>query len=332
MKEIRTVLVAGAGAIGSMVAWQIERSLSGAVSVLASGERLERYRKNGFVVNGEPCPLALTDAASSSNPDLVIIACKYHHLDAVMRDLKNHIGPDTLILSLLNGISSERILGEVFGSERLPYAMIIGTDAGHEGNRTTFSKTGVIFFGDAKNGAPTRTKADPCVQTDPGAQAQGPFSDRVQAIADFFDKTGIAYRIPVNMLNRLWYKFMLNVGLNQVTAILRKPYRLLKTGTNIPEAKQLFEDAMREVIAIGKSEGITLSEAEFPGIYAVIDSLSDDGKTSMCQDIEAGRKTEIELFAGTVLELGGKHGIPVPVNKMLYRLLRAAELYGSAEQ
>lgn len=319
MKEIRTVLIAGAGAIGSMVAWQIEQTMSGAVSVLASGERLARYRKDGFVINGTLCTFALTDAASSSEPDLVIVACKFHHLEAVIADLKNHIGPNTRMLSLLNGISSERILGEAFGAEGIPYAMIIGTDAGHEENRTTFSKTGVIFFGDAKNG-PADTPG-----TDPGMQASRPFSERVGSIADFFDKAGIGYHVPVDMLNRLWYKFMMNVGINQVTAVLRKPYRLLKTGTPVPEAKELFEDAMREVIAIGKAEGITLSEAEFAGIYAVIDSLSDDGKTSMCQDIEAGRKTEVELFAGTVLELSRKHGISAPVNETLYRLLRAAE-------
>jgi len=305
MKEIASVLMAGTGAVGSMVAWRIFSSLPGSVSILAGGERLERYRSDGFLINGQTCRFPLVDVESASNPDLVIIACKHHHLAQVLDDLRNHVGPDTLILSLLNGISSEETAGAVYGRERIPYAMIIGTDAGREGNRTAFSKSGTVFFGDAVNG-----------------EARSP---RVRAIASFFDRAGIAYTVPENMLNRLWFKFMMNVGLNQVTAVLRRPYRILKTATLVPEAAELLEAAMDEVICLAAAEGIMLTADDKLTVYRTLDGLADGGKTSMCQDVEAGRKTEVELFSGTAIALGKKHGIPVPVNAMLYRMLKTVE-------
>jgi len=317
MDDIKAVLVAGAGSIGSMVAWQCERAAPGSVGILAGGERLERYRARGFRINGEPVPFRLVDVASASEPDLVIVACKYHHLSRVLEDLKNHVGERTLILSLLNGISSEGEIGAAFGAWRVPYAMIIGTDAGQRGGETSFSQTGTIFFGDAENG------------TD-GAAGADAWSPRVRAIADYFARVGLSYQVPRDMYNRLWFKFMMNVGLNQLTAILRQPYRLLKAETRVAEAATLFEAAMGEVIAVAAKEGVTLTGEDIATIYRTIDTLADGGKTSMCQDVEAGRKTEVELFAGTVMALGKRHGVPVPVNETFFALLRSIEqTYGA---
>ena len=308
MNEIRKVLVAGAGAIGSVLAFTIQKNSPKTVSLLAGDERLKRYTKEGFIINGEKCTFSLTDAESNSEPDLIIIACKFHHLSSVIADLQNHIGRGTLILSLLNGISSEEILASAFGKERIPLAMILGTDAGHSENITTFSKSGTIFFGDPQNN-----------------QNPALWSPSIQAIAHFFDKTHVSYQVPENMLNRLWFKFMMNVGLNQITAILHQPYKILKSASRIPEAAELFEAAMREVILIAKTAKISLDENDIAEIYRIIDTLADEGKTSMCQDVEAGRKTEVELFSLTIMQLGKKHSIPVPVNTIFFNLLRSIE-------
>lgn len=305
MKKIESVLIAGAGAIGAAIAWKIQQNKPESVSLLAGGERLARYRKEPFVINGEPCSFALTDSESSSTPDLIIVACKNHHLPQLVSEMKNHVGEQTLILSLLNGISSEREIADAFGSHRIPYAMILGVDAVREGSTINFSKPGTIYFGDAENIVP--------------------WSDRVQAIADFFTRTGVGFSVPENMLNRLWYKFMMNVGLNQLTAIIRRPYRPFKTATRDPAAAELFADAMREVIAVAAHEGVILTEKDIENTFHVLDGLADEGKTSMLQDVEAGRKTEVELFSRTVMELGEKHGVPVPVNTIMYRLIRAIE-------
>jgi 2-dehydropantoate 2-reductase len=216
------------------------------------------------------------------------------------------VGEDTIILSLLNGISSEEIIGSKLGRERLPLAMIIGTDAFHKGTETTYSRTGIIHFGDG----------------------EGKNGKREEAIAEFFSGSGVAFKLEEDMKRALWYKFMINTGINQVTAVLRLPYgAIMNRGGpgEIPEARELIEEAMHEVIRVANAEGIGLDEGDIRNWYNTLNSLSPGGFTSMCQDVMAGRKTELEMFGLTMIGLGKKHGIPVPVNRFLYLQLKTIE-------
>lgn len=303
---IKNVLIAGAGAIGLTVAETLYRADPRCVSILAKGERLERYRKNGLKVNGEKIDFRFCAEAPEEKTDLIILACKFHHLDEIVKDIAPFVGSGTIILSLLNGISSEEIVGRSFGRERLPLAMILGTDAFHKDEETTYSRKGVIHFGDGgeKNGA------------------------REEAVADFFTRSGVPFKLEENMKRSLWFKFMFNVGANQTTAVLRLPYRaIMKKGGSgeIPEARLLMEKAMREVIAVANAEGIDLNEGDIENCYKTINLLDPAGYTSMCQDVLAGRKTEVEMFSLAVTELGKKHGLSLPVNEALYLQLRTIE-------
>ncbi|HOV39091.1 MAG TPA: ketopantoate reductase C-terminal domain-containing protein, partial [Spirochaetales bacterium] len=91
------------------------------------------------------------------------------------------------------------------------------------------------------------------------------------------------------------------------------------------EAKAIMEAAMREVIAVSQKLGIGLGESDIDAWYPVLSKLSPSGKTSMLQDMEAGRKTEVEMFAGALIRLGKEAGCTVPVNEMLYNAIRAQE-------
>jgi 2-dehydropantoate 2-reductase len=303
MAALESVLIAGAGAIGLTVAERIFKSDPGRVSILAAGERLERYRRDGLFVNGE----RLNFRFGEGKPvDLIIVASKFHHLDAVIADIKPYVKSDTLILSLLNGISSEDIIGKTLGRERLPLAMILGTDAFHRETKTTYTLPGIIHFGDA----------------------DGRNGEREDRIAGFFSRVKVPFELQKNMKRMYWYKFMINVGVNQVTALLRLPYGAVqnKGGPGeIPEARSLVEMAMREVIAVAAAEGIELGDDDIGRWYKTINALDGNSATSMCQDVLAGRKTEVEMFSLAMMELGNKHHIPVPVNEALYLGLRVTE-------
>jgi 2-dehydropantoate 2-reductase len=301
--KINSVLLAGAGAVGLSIADSIYKADPGCISVLAKGERLERYRKNGFQVNGEKLAFRL---ASGQKANLIIVACKFHHLDQIIEDISPSVGEDTIILSLLNGISSEEIIGRKLGRERLPLAMVLGTDASHRDGETAYTKKGVIHFGDAdgKNG------------------------EREESVAEFFTRTGVIFKLEQNMKRMLWYKYMINVGANQTTAVLRLPYGAVqnKGGSGeIPEARLLLEKTMREVITVANAEGIDLNEGDIENWYKTVNSLNPAGFTSMCQDVLAGRKTELEMFGLALTDLAKKHGIPVPVNETLYLQLKTIE-------
>ena len=124
------------------------------------------------------------------------------------------------------------------------------------------------------------------------------------------------------MIRSLWYKFMINVGINQASAVLRAPYGVFQ---DMPEAKEVMESAMRETVALSEALGTGLSGPDVATWYDTLKNLAPDGKTSMLQDVEAKRKTEVDAFAGTVLRLGEAAGLAVPVNRTLYNLIRAIE-------
>ena len=303
MQTINSVLIAGAGAIGLLVAETIYKAEPDSVSILAKGERLERYQKNGLWVNGQKLDFRFT---SGGKADLVIVASKFHHLDQIIDDIAPCVGENTIILSLLNGISSEEIIGRRYGRERLPLAMIIGTDAAHKGESTTYTRNGVIHFGDE----------------------EGRNGEREDKIAEFFTRTGVVFKLDYDMKRVLWYKFMMNVGVNQTTAILRLPYGALQTSGGageIPESRRIAELGMREVIAIANAEGIDLNDGDIEKSYETVNLLDPSGYTSMCQDVLAKQKTELEMFSLTVMELGKKHVIPTPVNELFYLQLRVIE-------
>lgn len=114
----------------------------------------------------------------------------------------------------------------------------------------------------------------------------------------------------------------MNVGVNQTSAVLRAPYGMFH---NIEEARDLMRMASLEVVHVAKKAGINLTEEDITESIRIICTLSPEGKTSMLQDIEAGRKTEVEIFAGTVIELGNKYGVDAPVNDILFKMIRTLE-------
>jgi 2-dehydropantoate 2-reductase len=307
MGEIRSVLIVGAGAVGAAVASILRKGGEASVSVLADPGRMERFAAEGFLLNGERLGFPLLPAgvapARGGEADLLIVAVKNQQLARAMADMAPYVGEGSLILSLLNGIASEDELAAAFGREKVPYAMILGIDAVRVGNATTFSSAGKIHFGDARN--------------EPGR-----WSERVSRIASFFDRRGMGYVVPEDMIRALWYKFMINVGINQASAVLRATYGAFQ---RLPEAWAVMEAAMRELIAISRALGTGLVEADLEAWRGTLLGLSPDAKTSMLQDVEARRKTEVEAFAGTVIALGEKVGVPTPVNRLLFDMLRTIE-------
>jgi 2-dehydropantoate 2-reductase len=301
-KAIETISVIGAGALGAAYAGMLYDMNGRCVSFVAGGDRYERLRREGVIVNGTRylIPVLLPDDVSEPS-DLIIVAVKYHQLDEAIRDMKNRVGAETTIISVMNGIESEERIGAVYGMEKVLYCVAVGIDALREGNRVTYTTQGKLFFGEARNTVLT---------------------ERVTRLQALCDKAGIIYETPPDMIRILWWKFMVNVGINQASIVLRAPYSVFQTSL---EARNLMESAMREVIMLSEKAGVNLSGEDIEKFQSVLHRLSPQGKTSMLQDIEAGRKTEVEMFAGKVIELGKKLDVPTPINKKLFDEIKRIE-------
>jgi 2-dehydropantoate 2-reductase len=296
------VFIIGAGAMGAAYASMFHDMDPTCVSIIAKGERLERIRKGGLVVNGRPYVFSLvTPARDVPPPDLIMVAVKNHHLPQAIDDMKTLVGDGTVLLSVMNGIESEEQLAAVFGRDRVLYAVAVGIDAVREGHVVNYSKRGKLLFGEADNSVLT---------------------ERVKALKLLFERARITSQVPGDMIRTLWWKFMINVGINQASAVLRAPYGVFQS---LPEAGELMDSAMKEVIALAKALKIRLDEEDIEEWHSFLSSLSPAGKTSMLQDVEAGRKTEVEIFAGKVVSLGKGSNTPTPVNETLYRILKVME-------
>jgi 2-dehydropantoate 2-reductase len=302
MTPIERIAVVGAGAMGSVYAAKFFDMDKDCIALVAKGERYARLKAQGLIVNDTHYTLPVLEVEEKTPPsDLIIVAVKHHHLPGAIQDMKNRIGDHTVILSVMNGIESEEQMGAVYGMERVLYAVSVGIDALRRENRTSYSTQGKLYFGEAEN---------------------HDLSERVTQIQSLFDRAGLVYETPEDMIRMLWWKFMINVGTNQTAAVLRAPFAVLQTSQ---EARELMESAMREVMAVAESKNVHLSQADLDNWFSVLSGLSPEGRPSMLQDVEAKRKTEVEMFAGKMIQLGKALDIRVPVNEAFFRIIKVIE-------
>jgi 2-dehydropantoate 2-reductase len=302
VQEIRNVAILGAGAMGSVLAWLFDQAPDLSVSVVAKGERYDRLRRDGLTVNDATFHVPVIHPDRVEAPaDLIIVALKHHHLDEAVPYLRDLVGPETTLISVMNGLDSEAILGEAYGMEKVLLCISVGIDALRQGRCVTYTTPGKLYLGEAGNRE---------------------LSPRVRRVQEALGRASIPYETPPDMVRMLWWKFMVNVGVNQASAVTRAPYGVFQTS---PDARALMFGLMREVIALAAEAGVDLVEADLDAWDAFLQTLSPAGKTSMLQDVEAGRKTEVEIFAGKAVELGKSYGITTPMNAMVLHIIRVLE-------
>lgn len=300
MKEIKKVILCGLGAIGTIYADKLEKFDAENFKVLVDEARLERYKRNPIKFNGRQLNFDyILPSEEDFKADLIILATKFAGLKDAIKNIKNFVKEDTVILSLLNGVTSEDIIADVYGKDKMLYSYFIGHSSVRCGNSVTHDDVNTIVFG-----------------------AENNLSENVVAVKNFFDKVGINYKIPDDIKRSMWLKFMLNVSANQPTAILRMTFGDMFENTHF---MKFAENIMREVQSVAKAEGIQNTETMVDEALKHLMTMTPEGKTSMLQDVEAGRKTEVDMFAGTVIEFGKKHGIPTPYNKIMKEMIGIIE-------
>lgn len=303
MKEIKRVSIIGLGNLGIAYGHHLSKKMPKEdLRIVADRARIERYERDGIYCNGEKCDFRYVTPEGFVEPaDLILFTVKFQDLRDAIRAVKNHVGKDTIVLSALNGISSEGMIGEAYGMEKMLYCVAQGMDGIKSGNRLDYDHIGMLCFGDGTAGI---------------------ISDKTRAVEAFFKKTELPHEVETDMIKRLWGKFMMNVGVNQTASVFLCNYGgLQEEGL----ARETMIAAMREVIPLSEKEGYPLTEDDLTYWLKVLSVLRPEGKPSMQQDMEAGKTTEVELFSGTVIELAKKHGIVVPVNESLYQRITVSE-------
>ena len=302
MGEIQRVALIGLGAMGSFFAPGLQRALGDGAYVIAEGERKARLER-GVTINGVRYRFPVVEPGGAAAPaDLVIVAVKEYSLDQALEQIRGHVGPDTLLLPVLNGLDCAQRVGAVYGMERVLYGSM--WVAGHMEDGAAFCETdtGLIRFGEARNDPP---------------------SPRVQAVEALFRRAGIRCSVEKDMLHCIWSKYLGNVSENLPCALLGVPYGAYRPGS---EADAIRKALMAEVAAVAKAEaGVEITEADRAARDQVTYGQNPANRPSTLQDLERGKKTEVDLFAGAMVELGKKHGIPTPYSELMLHGIRVRE-------
>lgn len=294
------VLFIGMGAVGITFASQF---LDAGVPVrfLCDERRREKYRNQDLSVNGRPYAFSfVVPSEISVAPDFVFVAVKEYQLESALDLLEGVAGPQTVVLSLLNGIDSEETIAGRLGSEKVLPAFVSRMDSTKEGVKVVYSSPGQIVFG----------------------ERDGKRSARVERVERLLAEAGVLHEASGEIMRMMWWKFMVNVGMNQAGAILKAPYGHFQ---EFPPCLEVAFSAMREVISLAPFSGIDLSEKDIDRSVQMLMGFNPAGKNSMLQDLDAGRKTEVEMFAGKVCRLGEEAGIPTPVNRLFFNMLKTLE-------
>ena len=288
------VIICGLGAVGLTYACKLKDFCE--LKVLANKERVDRYKKNKPQLNGKEIDFEYILPSETYAADLIIIATKDSGLDDAIYYIKNFVGENTIIISLLNGVSSEERIAKVYGKDKVLYSYFIGHSAVRNGNSVTQDGVGkIVFGGNEKN---------------------------TKWLESFFKKCNVDYEIPEDIIYSLWLKFGLNVYLNQSSAIMGLTMGDMKRN---PYFAGFAKKLIAETRLIAEKSGVkNLQNFEKDALNA-LNLMCDEGKTSMYQDILAGRKTEVDIFAGEIIRRGKEFGIPTPFNEVIYDMIEIME-------
>ena len=295
--------VAGAGAVGCHYASMLQQA-GIPVALLARGAHLVALQAHGLkhesmgTTTVVPMP-ASDDAAILADCDIVMIAAKNTVLPEILSQIAPHLAKGALIVTLQNGVRAPEIARQALpGHAVAAGSAFIGVRIEHPGH-IIHSAAGHIRF------APW------------SPDAAAPLAALVAA----FERAGVDAAIEPDARTMLWTKMLWNCGFNAITALTRRYARDIAASS---DTAHWVEAAMRETEAVAKAEGANLAP---DAVQKYLVGSRDMGpvKTSMWQDIEHGRPTEIADMNGHVAELAEIHGLAAPVNAMLASLIRAAE-------
>lgn len=299
---IKNVLICGIGAIGSIYAVKLLENKKCNLKILVDETRLERYKQNGLDFNDKKYDFDYTLPQNADNfkADLIIIAVKNNGLKWVIKNIKNFLTKDTIIMSLLNGITSEDEILEEYNNAKVLYSYFVGHTSTRLGRKITFDGVGNIIFGTLND----------------------KFKKEVEDVENFFKENNITFEIPKDINYARFCKYMMNVGLNQTSALSGASYKIFQQkGANYHLMLKLFE----EVSMLAKAMGVKNYQNLISDALKYLDLMIPEGKSSMLQDILNGSKTEVEIFSKTIIDLGKKYNINVPYNQVVYDAICALE-------
>jgi 2-dehydropantoate 2-reductase len=308
-------LIAGAGAIGAYVGACMARAGID-VTLFARGPHLKAMQEHGVRIRSqegdfEARPRMIGSLEEAGPMDVLILGVKAHSLPQLAPQLKPALGPETTVVSTQNGIPWWYFQGiggpwEGLRLERIDPEGVIS--AAIETRRVVGS---IVYFSTeiSEPGVIQHTEGNRISLGEPN----GTRSDRCRRIAEALVASGLRCPITTHIREEIWVKILGNASFNPVSALTRAT---LVQMVRDPGTAELIRNIMQEVESVSRKLGLELPvsiEQRMAGAEKV-----GEHKTSMLQDVEAGRPMELEALVGSVVELGERLGLALPHTRMVY--------------
>ena len=295
--QIKTVALLGAGAVGAYFIWGLAEKMGDNFCVIAKGARKERLEKEGLIINGKQYTLNVKEPSEVNEVDLLLVSSKQDGLGEVLDDIKSMVGDKTIVLSLLNGVKSEEIIGNAIGMEHMLYS-VMRIASVRKGNEITFIPeiTAGVFIGEKGIKEPT---------------------ERVLAVEELFESVGIHHHFMEDIVLDMWQKYASNVAQNLPQAVLGVGFQAY---TDSGHVHYIASQLWKEVAKVANAKGIPLSEE-----FTLFQGVKPAARFSTLQDLDAKRHTEIDMLAGEMIRMGKEYGIAVPYCEYTYHLIKALE-------
>lgn len=301
------IAVYGIGGVGGYFGGRLAQAGEEMIFI-ARGQHLERIQKDGLRVESITGDFTAHPAQATDDPkrvgqvDAVIVGVKAWQVSEAAEAMRPLVGPETCVLPLQNGVDAPSLLAAVLG------------------DRPVLGGMCQISAFIAAPGLIRHVGIEPSVLL--GELDRRP-SERTQRLLEVFQRAGVKASIPADIQLAMWDKFLFIAAFSGVGGVSRAPAGVVRA---TPETRRLLEQAMQEIVAVGKARGVAFPEDAIARRMAFVDSLAPGVVPSMVRDILEGRPSELGSQNGAVVRMGLEAGVPTPAHTFIYAALLPQEL------
>ena len=303
MTDKASVAVLGAGAVGCFFGGMLARA-GHRTTLIGRAQHVDVFRASGLHFEGlkfdEHIKLdASTDAAAVKGARLVLFCVKSTDTESAAGQIAPHLAKDAIVVNLQNGVdNTERIQARV-SQPVVPAVVYVATEMAGPGHLKHHGR-GDLVIGDLTG------KASSAV---------------LSAVKGWFEPAGVPVAISDNVAGALWEKLVVNCAYNALSALSDLPYGKMIAGAGI---REVMKDAVEETLAVAKASGVTMAPGMLEKTWKIAEAMPTQF-SSTAQDLQRGKPTEIDHLNGFVARRGEALGVPTPVNRLLYALVRLRE-------
>ncbi len=293
----------GAGGMGAYFGGKL--ALAGHdVAFVARGRTLAALKAGGLRVESPDGDFAVQQVTASGDPvaigpvDVVLFCVKLYDVAGAKPLLAPLLGPQTIVLTLQNGVEVVDMLApEIDRARILPGASYVSANIVEPGLIRHVGTPGHIDFG----------------------ELDGQLSPRAQALIGAFASAGVEARFKPDITASLWAKFVLVAAFSGVMGLTRAPIGIVRAE---PACFRLLGDALQEAEAVARAMGINIPGGHSDSLVRMAQGMPPHLKPSLLEDLEHGRRLEVDWLSGGVVRLGEKAGVPTPVHRVIHAALK----------